>query len=241
MRPITFILLLFIITSCNNSGGVRLPKSKNPDISKVTDTFLKEGSYKVEYYTNKEVTAAQKQLLKKLSKLIETNKKTQQYFSQIQKGEKPAYSSNIGVSKQEFNQLIELFSQKKSDKLNGMLKITRDGDSFKFQGQGRLSLLDSFTIRTNIKLVSFGQYDMSLIIDSVDLTGEDIPTGDTIELYEYYKGPDGLLGLTGLNGRYELLLAKLKPSNKTYLSVFVKQPDNVKHPIPDLINIIISN
>lgn len=241
MRLITFILLLFIITSCNNSGGVRLSKLQNPDFNKETYAFLREGSYKVEYYASKELTAVQKQLLKKLSKLIETNKKTQEYFSQIEKGEKPAYSSNIGVSKQEFNQLIELFSQKKSDKLNGTLKIIRDGDSFKFEGQGRLSLLDSFTIRTNIKLVSFGQYDMSLIIDSVDLTEEDIPAGDTIESYEYYKGPDGLLGLTGLNGRYELLLAKLKPSNKTYLSIFARQPDNVEHPIPDLINIIFSN
>lgn len=240
MRPFTFILVLIIITSCNNSGGVRLPKSQNSDSNNETHSFLREGSYKVEYYANKEVTAGQKQLLKKLSKLIETNEQTQKYFSQIEKGEKPAYSSNIGISKQEFNQLIELFSYKEPEKLNGTLKIIRDGNSFKFVGQGRLSLLDSLTISMNSKSVSFKQYNMGQIKDSIDLSGEDIPKGDTIELYEYYEGPDGIFGLTGLDGRYELLLAKLKPSNKTYLSIFARQPGNIENPIPDLINVIIA-
>jgi hypothetical protein len=216
-----------------------LPKPRNPDIDNQTHPLLREGSYKVEYYTNKEVTAGQKQLLKKLSKLIETNKQTQKYFRQIEKGEKPAYSSNIGISKQEFNQLIELFSHKESGKLNGTLKIIRDGSRFKFEGQGRLSLLDSLTISMDSKSVSFKQYSMGLIKDSIDLSGEDIPEGDKIQLYEYYEGPDGILGLTGLDGRYELLLAKLKPSNKTYLSIFARQPDYIEHPIPDLINVII--
>lgn len=214
--------------------------SQNPDINNEFHPFLREGSYKVEYYISKEVTARHKQLLKKLSKLIETNKQTQKYFRLIEEGGKPAYSSNIGISKEEFNQLIELFSYKEPEKLNGTLNIIRDGNSFKFEGQGRLSLLDSLTINMNSKSVSFKQYSMGLLKDSIDLSGEDIPKGDTIEFYEYYKGPDGILGLTGLDGTYELLVAKLKPSNKTYLSFFARQPDNIEYPIPDLINVIIN-
>jgi hypothetical protein len=239
MRPFTFLLLLIIITSCNNSGGVRMPMPQNPDINKGFHPFLKEGSYKVEYYLNKEVTAGQKQLLRKLSKLIETNKQTQKYFRQIEEGGKPAYSSDIGISKQEFNLLIELFSYKEPEKLDGTLKIIRDGNSYKFQGQERLSLLDSLTISINSKSASFKQYSMSLVKDSIDLSGEDIPKNDTIEFYEYYKSPDGILGLTGLDGIYELLVAKLKPSNKTYLSFFARKPDNIEHPIPKFINVII--
>ncbi len=216
-----------------------MPIPQNPDVNNEFHPFLKEGSYKVEYYPNKQVTAGQKQLLQKLSKLIETNSRTQKYFRQIQEGESPTYNSNIGISKQEYNQLIELFSNRKPEKLNGTLKIIRDGNHFKFQGQGKLSLLDSVTISINNKSVSFKQYSMSLNKDSIDLSGEDIPKGDTIEFYEYYKGPDGILGLTGLDGIYELLICKLKPSNRTYLSFFARQPDNIEHPIPEFITVII--
>ncbi|MFN4314810.1 MAG: hypothetical protein ACK4E0_10985 [Chitinophagaceae bacterium] len=183
--------------------------------------------------------AGQRQLLKKLSKLIETNSLTQKYFRQIEEGGKPAYSSDIGISKQEFDQLIELFSYKEPEKLSGTLKIIKDENSFKFEGQARLSLLNSLIINMNSKSVSFTQYSMTLIKDSIDLSAEDIPQGDTIEFYEYYKGPDGILGLTGLDGIYELLVAKLKPSNKTYLSFFARRPNSIEHPIPDLINVII--
>lgn len=240
MRLLTVLLLLMIITSCNNSGGGKVPITAYPDIDSDFNPFLWEGSYKVEYYTSTEVSAVQKQILKKLSKLIETNKQTQKYFREMEEGGKPAYSSKIGISEQEFNQIVEFFSYKEPEKLNGILKVIRDGNSFRFEGQGRLSLLDSLTINMDKKLVAFKQYSLSLIEDTIDLSDEDIPKGDTIVFYEYYKGPDGILGLTGVEGIYELLVAKLKPSNKTYLSFFAKHPDIIEHPIPDLINVIIS-
>ena len=217
-----------------------MPITPYPDINNDFSLFLREGSYKVEYYTSTEVTARQNQILKKLSKLLETNEQTQKYFREIEEGGKPAYSSKIGISEQEFNQIVEFFSYKEPEKLNGILKIIRDGNSFRFEGQGRLSLLDSLTINMDSKFVSFKQYSMSLVEDSIDLSDEDIPDGDTIVFYEYYKGPDGILGLTGVEGIYELLIAKLKPGNKTYLSFFAKHPDTIEHPIPDLINVIIS-
>lgn len=241
MRPFTFLLFLTIITSCNNSGGMKMPMPQAPDVNNEFHSFLKEGSYKVEYYPNKVVTAGQKQLLQKLSKLIETNSLTQKYFRQIEEGGNPAYNSNIGISKQEYNQLIELFSNREPEKLNGILKIIRDGNRLKFQGQGRLSLLDSVTISMNNKSASFKQHSMSLNKDYIEFSDEVIPKGkgDTIKVYEYYKGPDGILGLTGLDGVYELLICKLKPSNRTYLSFLARQPDNIEHPIPESITVII--
>lgn len=212
---------------------------QNPDVINEVRPFLKEGSYTVEYYPTKEVSPGQKQLLQKLSKRIETNSRTQKYFRQIEEGGKPEYNSTIGISKREYNQLIELFSHREPEKLNGTLKITRDGNRFKFQGQGRLSLLDSVTVSINNKSASFKQYNMSLEKDSIDLSGEYIPKGDTIEFYEFYKGPDGILGLTGLDGVYELLICKLRPSNMTYLAFFARQPDNIEHPIPEFIAVLI--
>src|SRR5688572_16705042 len=101
----------------------------------------------------------------------------------------------------------------------------RDGNHFKFQGEGRLSILDSVIININNKTASFKKYNMSLVKDSIDLSSDDIPEGDTIEIYQSYRGPDGILGLTGLDGAYELLIGKLKPSGRTYLSFFARQPD----------------
>jgi hypothetical protein len=239
MRLFIFLLPLTIITSCNNnSGGVRVRIPQNPGITNEFHPFLKEGMNEVEYFASKEVIARHKQLIKKLSKLIETNSRTQKYFRQIEEGGKPVYNSNIGISRQEYDELNELFSYKEPKKENGRLTIMRDGNHFKFQGEGRLSLLDSVIVNINNKTASFKQYNMSLVKDSIDLSSDDIPKGDTIEKYEFYRGPYGILGLSGLDGSYELLIGKLKPSGRTYLSFFAKQPDIIEHPIPELITVI---
>jgi len=240
MHPLIFLLLLTIITSCNNnSGGLRLPMPQNPDVSNEFHPLLKEGMKEVEYFASKEVSAKHKKLIKKLSKLIETNSRTQKYFHQIEEGGKPEYNSNIGIGKQEYDQLNELFSSNEPKKENGRLTIMRDGNHFKFHGEGKLSLLDSVIVNINNKTASFKKYNMSLVKDSIDLSSDDIPKGDKIEIYEFYRGPDGILGLTGLDGAYELLIGRLKPSDRTYLWFFARQPDIIEHPIPEFITVII--
>lgn len=212
---------------------------QNPNTNNEFYPFLKEGMNEVEFLASTEVTARHKQLIKKFSKLIETNIRTQKYFRQIEEGGKPMYNSNLGISRQEYSQLNELFAYNEPKKKNGSLTIKRDGNHLKFQGEGRLSLLDSVLVNINNKTASFKQYNMSLVKDSIDLSSDDIPEGDTIEIYEFYRGPDGILGLTGLDGTYELLIGKLKPSGKTYLSFFARQPDIIEHPIPESITVII--
>ena len=240
MRLFTFILLLTTITSCNNnSGGVRVRIPQNPYTNNELYPFLKEGMSEVEFFASTEVTARHKQLIKKLSKLIETNSRTQKYFLQIEEGGKPIYNSNLGISRQEYNQLNELFVYNKPKKEKGSLTIKRNGNHLMFQGEGRLSLFDSVLVNINNKTATFKQYNMSLVKDSIDLSSNDIPEGDTIDIYEFYRGPDGILGLSGLDGRYELLIGKLKPSGKTYLSFFARQPDIIEYPIPESITVII--
>lgn len=228
-----------IATSCQNSSGVSIPATRDLEASSEFHPYLNEGIYKVEYYPSIEVTAGDKQLLQKLSKLIETNSRTQKYFRQIEEGGKPAYNSNIGISRQEYNRLIDLFSYKATGKFNGTLTVSKVGNRLVFKGDGRLSLLDSVTVTITSISASFKQYNMSRSKDSVDLSNEDIPMGDTLEAFEFYSGPDGILGLTGLEGVYELLIGKLKPSGKTYLSFFAKQPDNSEHPIPEYITVVL--
>lgn len=239
IRQLSFLLLLVIVFSCNNSVGVKNPLSQKANSNSGSHPFLEEGTYSAEYLTNKELTGEQKELLHKLSELVQTNKQAQVYFNQIQEGGQPAYNPDMGITKLEFNQLIELFSDSEPEKRKGVFKILRKGDRFTIEGQGRLSLLDSLELNVNERSASFKQYSLGLVKDSIDLTGEDIPQGSTIDLYEYYKGPEGILGLTGLDGSVELLIAKLKPGNKLYFSFILRHPDNMENPFPDFITAIV--
>jgi hypothetical protein len=228
-----------ILTSCNNSGSIKMPKADGIEPANEFHAFLKEGVYKAEYYSSNEVTPEQKLLLQKLSKLIETNKKTQDFFSKLGRNEKPVYSSAIGISRKEYNDLIDLFSYKVPEKRNGTLTIIRAGSEFNFKGVGGLSIFDSVTVKLNGETATFKQYNMSRIKDSIDLSKEEIPKGDTLADFELFGGPDGILGATGLDGEYELLIGKLKPGGRIYLSFFARQPDIINHPVSDYITVIL--
>ncbi len=232
------ILLLIFIYSCQNSGGVGKPESTRFEMTEEVHPLLKEGSYQVAYSVNKEVTQEQKKILQKLEKQLTSNENTQQFFEKAFNGEIPKFTSSIGISMKEYNGLRNLFSYNTLEKGNGVLTIMRQGNELNFKGQGRLSLLDSVKVKVNVKTVSFKQYNLSLTKDSIDLSNEDIPKGDTLDSYEFYVGPDGILGLTGLEGTYELLLSKLRRSGKTFLYFFARQPENIKHPIPEYITVI---
>ena len=238
MHIFILLLLLTIITSCNNPGAVRMPASPDFGFNKEVQPLLKEGVYQVEYYASKKVTTEHKQILQKLSKLMETNSKTQEFFRQAEKSGNAAYDSGIGITRHEYDLVSNLFAYKVPEKLRGTLTISSDGDRFSFKGDDRLSLLDSLFVNKN-KNASFKKYSMSQVNDSIDLSKESIPKGDTLEVYEFYSGPDGLLGLTGLDGVYELLIGRLRPSGKTYLSFFTRQPYNIEHPIPEYITVIL--
>ena len=239
MHIFALLLLLMIVTSCNNSGDLRLPAPRKLEVNSDSHPFLKEGVYQVEYYASKKITNEHRRILQKLSKLIDTNPQTQKYFRQMEKSGKPVYNSNIGITRQEYNLISDLFAYKAPEKFRGTLKIARDGDRFSFKGDNSLSFLDSLFLNIKNKNASFKKYSMSQVNDSIDLSNLDIPKGDTLEAYEFYRGPGGLLGLTGLDGVYELLIGRLKPSGKAYLSFFTRQPYNTEYPIPEYVRILL--
>lgn len=216
-----------------------MPTPLSPEFNSESHPFLKEGIYQVEYYASKEVTAEHRNLLQKLSELIETNPQTQEYFREMEKSGKPVYNSAIGITRHEYDLISDLFEDKAPEKSKGTLRILRDGDRFSFKGDDRLSFLDSLFLNIKNKNASFKKYSLSQVTDSIDLSNRDIPKGDTLEAYEFYSGPGGLLGLTGLDGVHELLLGKLRPSGKTYLSFFTRESYNFEQPIPEYITVIL--
>lgn len=238
MRQISFLLLFVIVFSCNSPTREKKPFLKNTVNKTGLYPILTEGDYTVDYLTNKEITSVQQALLHKVAELIRSGKSAAAYQQLFQDGSLPAYEPAMGISRKEYDQLIALFSDSEPLKMKGTLKIRRQGDRFSFEGQGRLSLLDSLVVNLDKQSAIFRHYNLGLVKDSIDLSGEDIPLGNSIEEYAYFKGPDGILGLAGMEGSVELLIATLKPEYNLYLSFIVRPPADSEDPFPKFISAI---
>jgi hypothetical protein len=238
MHIFALLLFLAVVTSCQNSGGRKLPNTRESELNSEFHPFLREGEFNVEYYSGKIATPEQRKIFRKLSSHIKVNAKAQKFIEHISDGEKLGYTSDLGISKKEYTSLVDLFSYKDPEKSSGTLTVIRDGNNFSFKGIGGLSLLDSVSVKLNSKTAFFKQYSMDRAKDSTEVEPDEIPDGDKLDDFELYIGPEGILGLTGLDGEYELLIGRLKPSGRIYLHFFAKQPDNIEHPIPEHITII---
>src|SRR5690606_17602860 len=121
----------------------------------------------------------------------------------------------------------------------GKLRIAREGNNLTFRGSDQLGLLDSLIIIDGGRLVTFGETRLLPYEDSIDLSQEYIPNGQIISDYEFYDGPQGFLSGTAIMGTYELMIARLKPSQKTYLSLYVIPPSiNNKYGLARYVHLI---
>lgn len=234
-----FLILFFPLSSCNYSASTNTHDNLDLEKPIQENLFLKEGLHKVEYYASKEVTPQQVKLLKKLADLLKNNKNTQQFFNEASNGEMSKFTSNIGLTKREYDQLIDIFLYSSREKKTGTIIIARKQDVLFFKGEGPLIVLDSLNINLHTKTASFKQNEMKIVSDSLDLEDLEIPQGDTLKDVELYRGPSSLMALTGLSDRFELLIGKLRPSGRIYLSFFARYFENIEHPIPEYITVII--
>lgn len=235
MRFEIYIYLIFLVTGCNSNSGLKNDKAKNLVLNNQFHPILVEGVYNATYHCNKEITLAQSRILKKVDSIFKVKNYDQGFLQQIENGEKPMYNTKFGISKIEYLSLLDIFSLEKQQNQTGKLVIKRDGDYIKFQGEGHLAILDSVFLNLKNKSVTYKNINLFQNIDSLDFSNEDIPKGDFLKSYEFYSGPDGILGLTGLNGSFELLIGKLEPSGNIYISFFAKETDNLLKPIPEYI------
>ena len=234
-----FLLLFFILSSCNYSASVNTQDNLDVEKSVQQAIFLKEGVHNVEYYASKEVTPQQVKLLKKLAELLKNNKSTQQFFNEASKGNMPEFTSKIGLTRKEYNEIVDIFLYSSLEKKTGTIIIARNQDVLFFKGEGQLIVLDSLNIHLDSKTASFKQNEMKIVSDSLDLEDLEIPQGDTLQDVKLYRGPSSLMAFTGLSDRFELLIGKLHPSGRIYLSFFARYFDNIEHPIPEYITVII--
>jgi hypothetical protein len=238
MRLLSVFLLFVIILSCNPSGGADVPRIKTSNGSEIKYSYLRSGTYQVEYYASKEPGVADRALLQRVSVLIRNNKQTAAYFREMAEQPVPAYRSDVGLTKAEYDRMVAIFSYKEPERLNGKLEIVRSNNRFRFNGEGRLSLLNELSVDEELGTASFRQVEMISVNDSLDLFWERIPDGDTIVSYRFYRGPAGLLALSGLEGEYELLVCKLAPGKRTYLSFYARSLGDIEHPVPEFITVV---
>lgn len=235
MRFEKYIFLIFLVTGCNSNSGPKNDTAKNLVINNQFHPILVEGAYKASYHCNKEITIAQSRILKKVDSILKVKNYDQDFLNQIINGGKPLYNTKLGISNNDYLILLDIFSLEKQQIQTGSLVIKREGDYIKFQGEGQLAILDSVFLNLKSKSVIYKNIILNQNSDSLDFSNEDIPKGDSLKSYEFYRGPDGILGLTGLNGSFELLIGRLEPSGKIYISFFAKEADNPLKPIPDFI------
>jgi hypothetical protein len=239
MHFVTTLEFVVICYSCQNSAVSYKPTADRTKQTKPVDSFLRAGVYNVIYYASKQMNGEEKALLGKTAQLIKTNKHTRLFFDQLSKGETPAFTTKMGLRKKEFMKLTGIFAYEKPKEARGKLQIVQKGDFIGFKGGGALHLFDSVIISFFLDHVYFRNFDLANDSSDIDLSSALIPAGDTLSDFRLFEGPAGLSGLMGLNGKYQLIIGRLRPSGRTYLLLNARKPEIMEHAIPEYCSIII--
>ena len=223
---ISLIVFLWWIAlvGCNNSTGHKLRMNNTEDNLYYLNPYFKEGKNDVTYYASKELTNAQKHLLQKVVKLAIVNEKTASFFDEIKKSGTAIFSSEIGITRKEFENVVQIFTYDEPSEKKGVIEIRRDKDYFEIKGVGQLRLFDSLQINTKDSIALYKKIDLQIPKDSFNLSYDNIPTGEHLDSVLFLKGPVGIAGLIDINGTYELIIGRLKPSGRTYLSFYADPP-----------------
>ncbi len=211
---------------CNNSTGHKLRINNTEDNLYYLNPYFKEGKNDVTYYASKELTNAQKYLLQKVVKLAMDNERTAYFFNEIKKSGTAIFSNEIGITRKEFDNLVQIFTNDEPSEKKGVIEIRRDKDYFEIKGVGQLRLFDSLRINTKDSIALYKKIDLQTPKGSFNLAYDNIPRGELLDSVLFLKGPVGIAGLIDINGTYELIIGRLKPSGRTYLFFYTDPPIN---------------
>src|SRR5829696_1103683 len=123
----TILLLVFVLYSCQNSTGGYRPATNHSELRRPVDSFLKEGVCNVIYYASKQLNAVDRALLHKSAQLIKRNEHTSRFFEQLTKGETPTFTTNMGMTKKEFQKLTNIFAYERPKETRGQFEILQKG------------------------------------------------------------------------------------------------------------------
>jgi hypothetical protein len=96
--------------------------------------------------------------------------------------------------------------------------ISKDENQITFKGSGRFSILDSLMINANDSTATFKQSKLKFIRpDSSQPASTFLPQGETPQTIYVFRGPINLTGLLPITDKYDLIIARISSSGKTYL------------------------
>jgi hypothetical protein len=193
--------------------------------------LLLPGTYKVEYLSNKELSNEQKEILHKLFKLSSTNEYAKQFLENTTVIDLPEFDHHIGISKAEYDRLKPFFILQGPLPQTGTVTLEQFGNTVRFKGTGQLALLDSLTVDVKTYSATYKEFSLVQNLDGYNVIKEFLPKGDSLEVKHFFRGPERLTGM--LFGQYILLIGKLKPSGKTYLSFYAKLPPTIEKWVPE--------
>ena len=242
MRYLSFLVIWLILNACNHGSSREKQYPDNSGAQSQLSELFREGQHTTRLVTIKQLTEAQRQILRKFLRIEMTDSTVRHAFDSLLKNarsiEPRRLSKRFGLSDGELDLLLSVFTSRQTASERDTLSIFNDGNRIRFTGSGRLSTLDSLVI--NAKDIS-ATFNQSLLVaqkfDGSHLPNEFLPPGEGLNTLYVFSGPTGIAGAT--TTKYSLLVARLAKSGTTYMFLNTEGAGDVKNPLSQFYSIIV--
>lgn len=225
----TYYILTFLIflTSCGNSQSTNSQKKLTGNIQSDLRTLLPNTKVKADIMDGVLQSPRQVELTKRFQTAIKENYDWfLEYMKTIPKGEPMPYNAKLGLTKEEYTELIgfmnnvEVVSTGKED-----IFIQIKDDFIRFKSYNKLAAFDSLMIDLKKNIVIFGQYKM-VFADTLNITTDQNGLKSKWTGYSWRFEDPKNLDISNLKNQstlkmihYKFTIGQLEKNGKTYMSL----------------------
>ncbi len=171
MKQIYILILgVLFLTNCSNSQTNKKETTLSGNMAIVLNDLLPKGKTSVDVLDSIKQNARQLALTQKLQLSVQQNQQWYfEYIKTIQKGMPLPYHKNLGLTKEEYDELfsyadqMELISSGKND-----ITIIKNENTIQFKAEGKLELLNAIRIDLNKNIVMIGENELTFS-DSINI------------------------------------------------------------------------
>lgn len=171
MKQIYLLILgVLLLANCGNSQINEKQTNLQGNIATTLNNLLLEGKTTVDVLDSIKQNARQLALTQKLQLSIQQNQQWYfEYIKTIPKGMPLPYHKNLGLTKEEYDELfsyadqMELISSGKND-----ITIIKNENTIQFKAEGKLGLLNAITVDLNKNIVLIGKNELTFS-DSINV------------------------------------------------------------------------
>lgn len=227
--------LVFVLVSCGQPGKVNIAETKSSAYETELRAGLQSGAYLVTYHAHKMPRDERLRAVQGAGKLFKDAGILSDTLHRYDNIESILYSDSSGLMPQQLTSLLEAITLDDLEVFTDTLEITASENSLLFRGRGRLNFLDSLQIFFESEIASWRETSLELVPDSLTLPLPELTRGDSWISYQIYRGPGGMLGLVPAFGESELIVGRISPGNRFYLSFFINMMTAEGFALPELI------